>query len=165
LVIAYSIFNTYSQKMFSLNLPPYEFRIDEKNRTIFDEIRKKHVKLTPEEWVRQNFLKYLILEKKYPLSLISVEYEIHLNSLSKRCDAVVFSRKGMPEMILEFKSPGIAIGQNSFDQIYRYNLVLQVKYLAISNGINHFVCKINFEDKSYSFLKEIPGYADLDLEI
>lgn len=147
--------------MVLLNLPDYQFKIEKDKNLIFDEIRKKYVKLTPEEWVRQNFLKYLILEKNYPQSLISVEHEIQLNSLSKRCDAVVFSRKGFPEMILEFKSPSIILSQTTFDQIFRYNLVLKVQYLIVSNGLKHFMCKINFQEKNYSFIKEILDYEDL----
>lgn len=144
-----------------LNLPEYKFKIDNTNNLIFDEIRRKHVKLTPEEWVRQNFLKYLCVEKKYPASLVSLEHDIQLNTLSKRCDAVVFSKQGFPLIILEFKSPSVKISQKTFDQIYRYNLVLKVEYLIVSNGLNHYFCRINFNENSYSFLKEIPQYNDL----
>jgi len=146
-----------------LNLPSYEFniRIAGEKQYIFDEIRKKYVMNTPEEWVRQNFIRYLVLEKGYPHVLISIEHEISLNRLSKRCDAVVFSKKGKPAMILEFKAPDIPVSQDVFDQIVRYNLALKVNFLLITNGMKHFCCKVNFQNRDYVFLREIPCYNDL----
>ena len=123
-----------------LNLPTYSFNIKliEQRKYIFDFIRKKFVILTPEEWVRQNFLRYLVEEKKYPASLIFVEKEFKLNNLSKRSDAVVYDRMGRPVLIMEFKAPEVKIDQKVFDQIARYNLKLQVKYLIVSNGVGHY---------------------------
>lgn len=150
-------------RMKTLNLPSYDFRfrITGEKQYIFDEVRKKYVMNTPEEWVRQNFIRYLVLEKGYPQTLISIEHEISLNTLSKRCDAVVFSKKGQPLMILEFKAPDVSVRQDVFDQIVRYNLVLKVSFLLITNGMKHFCCKINFQKKDYIYLREIPGYNDL----
>jgi len=149
--------------MESLNLPTYSFNIkfQEQRKYIFDTLRKKYVLLTPEEWVRQNFLKYLIEEKKYPASLISVEMEIKLNKLSKRCDAVVFNRNGEPALIVECKAPSVKIDQLVFEQIARYNMQLKVDYLIVTNGLKHFCCKINFENQSYKFLNDIPVFVDL----
>lgn len=151
--------------MESLNLPTYSFTIkfQEQRKYIFDTLRKKYVLLTPEEWVRQNFLKYLIDEKKYPASLISVEMEIKLNKLSKRCDAVVFDRSGNPLMIIECKTTSVKIDQTVFEQIARYNMQLQVNYLIVTNGLNHYCCKIDFENQAYEFLGQIPGYSEMSV--
>lgn len=146
--------------MEKLNLPTYSFNIKliEQRKYIFDFIRKKFVILTPEEWVRQNFLKYLVDEKKYPASLIAVEKEFKLNDLSKRSDAVVYNRTGKPVLIVECKATNVKIDQNVFDQIARYNMKLNVDFLVVTNGLSHFCCKIDYEKKQYMFLKEIPNY-------
>jgi len=147
--------------MQKLNLPEYSFRIktvDEKS-FIFDALRKKFVRLTSEEWVRQNFVQFLITEKKYSVSLINIEAGVKVNNNAQRADMVVFDRCGMPALIAEFKAPGIKISQHTFDQIVRYNMQLKVKYLIVSNGIDHFCCKINYTDNSYSFLNEIPDFT------
>ena len=153
--------------MESLNLPTYSFNIkfQEQRKYIFDTLRKKYVLLTPEEWVRQNFLKYLIEEKKYPASLISVEMEFKLNKLSKRSDAVVFDRKGKPVMIIECKATSVKVDQLVFEQIARYNMQLMVNYLIVTNGLNHYCCKIDFENQSYTFLKDIPEYQEINNKI
>jgi len=149
--------------MESLNLPTYSFNIkfQEQRKYIFDTLRKKYVLLTPEEWVRQNFLKYLIEEKKYPASLIFVEMEMKLNKLSKRCDAVVFNRNANPVLIVECKAASVKIDQIVFEQIARYNMQLQVNYLIVTNGLNHYCCKIDFEKQSYEFLKDVPVFDEL----
>ncbi len=143
-----------------LNLPTYSFNIKliEQRKHIFDFIRKKFVLLTPEEWVRQNFLRYLVDEKKYPASLIAVEKEFKLNKLSKRSDAVVYNKAGKPFLIIEFKAPEVKINQKVFDQIARYNMKFKVGYLIVSNGMEHYCCKIDYLNNSYVFLKEIPDY-------
>ena len=153
----------YFQTVTKLNLPEYQFRIRELNARvqIFDDQRKKFVALTPEEWVRQNFLQYLIREKKYPQSLISVEGGLKLFRRSKRTDIVVFNNQGKPLLIVECKSPETIINQNVFDQIVRYNMALQVKYLILTNGLNHFICSIDYVKQSYLFLREIPEYNNL----
>lgn len=139
--------------------PKYDFCINN-NPTpkIFDFIRKKYVALTPEEWVRQNFLKFLVQEKKYPPTLIYLEKSLRMGKMSKRCDAVVYDNKANPLMILEFKAPQIALTQNVFDQIARYNATLQVKYLIITNGLKYFCCKIDAKNNSYEFMDDIPEY-------
>jgi len=151
--------------MKKLNLPEFEFRWRKSNdRTeIFDEFRKKFVVLSPEEWVRQNLLKYLHTNKKIPKGLIAVEKGLILNQLKKRTDILIYTRKGDPCMIVECKSPDIAIDQNTFEQIARYNMTLKVAYLLVSNGLEHFCCKIDIENKSFSFLENIPDFETLNL--
>ena len=149
--------------MQKLNLPVYDYRIKEvENKNyIFDSSRKKYVSLTPEEWVRQNFVSYLIKEKKFPAGRLVNEYTVELNGMKKRSDTVVFDSFGNPFVIVEYKAPSVKITQDVFDQIVRYNMVLKVTYLIVSNGLSHFCCKINYETNSYSFLREIPSYSDL----
>jgi len=144
--------------MEQLNFPKYEFRISEKEgqKYIFDDIRKKHVKLTPEEWVRQNTIKYLIHEKNYPASLIAVEQAIKVNQNSKRCDIVLYNNTGLPHMIVECKAPSVKISQKTFDQIATYNIQLRVDYLFVTNGMQHFCCKMDYTNNSYNFVKDIP---------
>lgn len=149
--------------MEKLNLPTYSFNIKliEQRKYIFDFIRRKFVILTPEEWVRQNFLKYLVDEKKYPASLIAVEMEFKLNNLSKRSDAVVYNKLGNPVLIVECKASCVKIDQKVFDQIARYNMKLNVEYLIVTNGLEHYCCKINYKDQKYYFLKEVPKFTEI----
>ena len=149
--------------MENLNLPSYSFNIKiiEQRKYIFDFLRRKFVILTPEEWVRQNFLRYLVDEKNYSKTLIAVEKEFKLNSLSKRCDAIVYNRKGKPVLIVECKAASVNINQSVFDQIVRYNMKLNVDFLIVTNGLTHYCCKINYAKKSYSFLKEIPDFTKI----
>ncbi|MCK5028701.1 MAG: type I restriction enzyme HsdR N-terminal domain-containing protein [Bacteroidales bacterium] len=151
--------------MEKLNLPTYSFNIKliEQRKYIFDFIRKKFVILTPEEWVRQNFLKYLVNEKKYPASLIFVEKEFKLNNLSKRSDAVVYNKTGSPVLIVECKAASVKIDQKVFDQIARYNMKLKVDYLIVTNGLEHFCCKIDYQNQKYLFLKEVPEYENVNI--
>jgi len=142
-----------------LNLPTYEFKI--KSDTIFDSVRKKWVALTPEEWVRQNFICYLIFEKKYPRSLIRSEETIQSFNKIKRCDAVIYSSEIEPLLILECKAPQVKIGDKTFSQIAIYNAALKAPFLIVTNGLDHYCCKINFNDNSFSFLGEIPEYSQL----
>ena len=146
--------------MLKLTFPNYEFRlkkIDEK-RFIFDEIRKKYIELTAEEWVRQNCIKFLINEKKYKSQLIAVEKKIILNNLTKRFDIIAYDNNGDPNLLVECKAPNIAIRQETFDQILSYNRVINSKYLMITNGIIHYYCKIDNIDNKINFLKDIPNY-------
>jgi hypothetical protein len=149
--------------MEKLNLPTYSFNIKliEQRKYIFDFIRRKFVILTPEEWVRQNFLRYLVDEKKYPASLIAVEMEFKLNNLSKRSDAVVYNKLGKPFLIVECKASSVKIDQKVFDQIARYNMKLNVEYLIVTNGLEHYCCKIDYENNNYIFLKEVPLFKEL----
>ena len=141
--------------MQKLNFPTYSFRFknSENNVAIFDEIRKKFILLTPEEWVRQHTLHYLIQDKNYPKSHINVEKLIKINTLNKRYDIVVFQPNGEIFLLIECKAPEVAISQQTFDQIARYNLTLKAKYLMLTNGINHYFCQMDFENEKYIFLK------------
>lgn len=150
--------------MQSLNLPTFAAKVKEKDgkHTIFDPVRRKYVALTPEEWVRQHFVNYLITHKGYPKELLANEVPLKLNGTSKRCDSVAYNRFLAPLMIVEYKAPTIEITSAVFDQIVRYNMVLHVRYLAVSNGISHFCCKIDYENFTYSFLEGIPEYKELE---
>ena len=149
--------------MLQLNLPIFEPKLKKTDGElyIFDQIRKKYLILTPEEWVRQNFLNYLIYHKGYPLSLMENEAIIKLNNMTRRCDTVVYNNKLKPLVIVEYKRPDVTIDQQVFDQIVRYNIVLRVDYLIVSNGLEHFCCKMDYETQKYSFLKEVPEYGEL----
>lgn len=144
----------------ALNFPSYPFRLkQEGGKTyIFDELRKRFLVLTPEEWVRQHLVKFLIEEKGYPRTLIKLEGGLRLNSLQKRSDILLFDTRGEKLMLAECKAPSIKITQETFDQIARYNFVHRVKKLVVSNGLLHFCCEIDFEKGSYHFLSEIPFY-------
>lgn len=122
-------------------------------------IRKKFIVLTPEEWVRQHCIHFLIEEKNYPISLINVEKELKINDLKKRYDIVVFNSDGSIRLLIECKAPKITIDQNVFDQIAQYNFILNADYLMVTNGLSHFYCVINNKQKNYQFLKELPSYV------
>jgi hypothetical protein len=146
-----------------LNLPAYEVRMSEKDgrQTIFDFLRNRYVALTPEEWVRQHFVEWLIAEKHFPAALMGNEVSLMQNGIARRCDTVVADRTGSPLVIVEYKAPSINITQKTFDQIVRYNMVLKAKCLIVSNGLEHYCCHIDYEGNSYRFLEEIPSYEDL----
>lgn len=146
--------------MQKLNLPTYNFKLkSSENKTlIFDNLRKKYLVLTPEEWVRQHFVRFLIDYKKYPISLIALEKQLTINNRKKRTDILVFNTLGTPDIIVECKAPSIKITQDTFDQIARYNLKLKANYLIVTNGLEHFYCKMDFENETYIFLREIPDY-------
>ena len=150
--------------MLSLNLPTFAAKVKEKDgkHIIFDPVRRKYVALTPEEWVRQHFVNYLVTDKGYPKELLANEVPVKLNGTAKRCDTVAYNRFLAPLMIVEYKAPHIEITSSVFDQIVRYNMVLHVRYLAVSNGISHFCCKIDYENLTYSFLEGIPEYNVLE---
>lgn len=146
--------------MLSLNLPPYETKIAEREgkRQIFDPLRKSYVALTPEEWVRQHFVNYLLQYKGYPTTLTANEVGITLNGMSRRCDTVIYDKSLKPRAIVEYKAPTVKITKEVFAQISRYNLVLRVDYLIISNGLQHYCCRMDYENNSFTFLQEIPDY-------
>lgn len=146
-----------------LNLPKYEFQIKEteKGLEIFDCIRRKYVALTPEEQVRQNFVRYITESREYSVDFMSNEFTINQNGIKRRCDTVVFDKYANPIMIIEYKAPHIHITQEVFNQIYRYNLVLKVKYLMVSNGIDVYCCVVDYENNKCSFINGIPNYTDL----
>ncbi|MDR0560882.1 MAG: type I restriction enzyme HsdR N-terminal domain-containing protein [Prevotellaceae bacterium] len=147
-----------------MNLPKFEHqtRKSEKGTLIFDTVRRKYVALTPEEWVRQNFIQYLIQTKKTPQSLICVEMYLNLNGMSKRSDIVVFNRHGTPALAVECKAPRIKITQAVFDQLARYNLLLRVPYLAVTNGICNIFCKYSDNAGIYSIIPDLPEYDSLE---
>lgn len=149
--------------MKELNLPAYSFRISGKegSETILDPLRKKYVKLTPEEWVRQNFIQYLINEGGYPPGLMGVEVMFKLNKLSRRVDILIHNRAGEPVMIVECKAPAVKIDDTVFDQIVVYNMGLKVPYIVVTNGIDHYACKMDYTTNKYEFLLVIPLYTDL----
>lgn len=146
--------------MQALNLPSYQFKLKQKglNTQIFDAIRKKYVVLTPEEWVRQNFLQFLIQDKKFPSSLIAVEIALKYNQLQKRADVLVYDKTGSPYLMVECKAPEVKITQDAFDQIARYNMKFKVKYLVITNGLNHFCCQMDYSANNYQYLENIPFF-------
>lgn len=143
-----------------LQFPYYQFRFknSENKVAIFDEIRKKFVIVTPEEWVRQHVVQFLIIEKKYPKSWINVEKVIKINELTKRYDVVIYNPDGSILILVECKAPAVPISQNTFDQIARYNMVLKAQYLMVTNGLNHYFCQMNYEQERYHFLPELPEY-------
>jgi len=128
---------------------------------IFDILRRKYVALTPEEWVRQHFVHYLLERKGYPSGLLANEVQLLLNGTKKRCDSVLYDRNLHARMIVEYKAPHIEITQAVFDQIMRYNIVLRVEYLVVSNGLKHYCCRMDYAANRYEFLKEIPDYGEL----
>ncbi|MGV8095962.1 MAG: type I restriction enzyme HsdR N-terminal domain-containing protein [Mangrovibacterium sp.] len=147
----------------NLNLPSYSFRTreDAGKTYIFDEIRKKFLLLTPEEWVRQNFIRYLSNEKGFPPALMVIERGLKINQNPFRADLLVYDRMGAPLLVVEFKAPEVKITQKAFDQIARYNMQFKVPYLIVSNGLDHYCCKIDFLAENYIFLKEIPEFKEL----
>ncbi len=146
--------------MRALNLPGYSFKLKESSGKvqILDELRKKYVVLTPEEWVRQHIVQYLIQEKKYPSSLIAIEIGLKYNQLQKRADVLVYDRQGTPFLLVECKAPEVKITQDVFHQIAVYNMSFKVKYLLVTNGMDHFICEMDYTNNSYQFLKEIPVF-------
>lgn len=147
--------------MQKLNFPNYSFRFknSENKMSIFDEIRKKFIQLTPEEWVRQHVVKFILEDKQYPKSHVNVEKIVKLNGLTKRYDAVVFQPDGKIFLLVECKAPEVAITQNTFDQIARYNMQLDAKYMMVTNGLNHYFCQMDYEQQHYRFLPDIPQYS------
>jgi len=146
--------------MQQLNFPSYNFRFknSENKVSIFDDIRKKFIILTPEEWVRQNTIQFLLQEKNYPKSYLNIEKLIKINDIKKRYDAVVFLPNGALFLLVECKAPEIKITQETFDQIARYNMKLNAQYLMVTNGLNHYFCQMDFENEKYIFLEELPSF-------
>ena len=146
--------------MQKLNFQLYNFRFknNENKASIFDEIRKKFIILTPEEWVRQHVVQFLLEEKKYPKSLINVEKVLKINGLRKRYDVVVFNSDGSIFILIECKAPEIKITQATFDQIARYNMTMNAQFLMVTNGLNHYFCQMDYENEKYTFLENLPNY-------
>lgn len=146
-----------------LQLPtaPLRLRGQDGQTTVFDPLRRRYVRLTPEEWVRQHFIHYLISCKGYPAGLLANEVSLSLNGMQRRCDTVLFGRERQPRMIVEYKAPHVAINQKVFDQITRYNIVLRTPWLVVSNGLTHICCHLDLDAQTYAFVREIPNYEDL----
>lgn len=146
--------------MRQLNFSKYQFRFknSENKVAIFDVIRKKFIVLTPEEWVRQHVVQFLLEEKNYPKSLINVEKVLKVNGLRKRYDVVVYNSDGSIFILVECKAPEIKIAQATFDQIATYNMTLNAQFLMVTNGLNHYFCQMDFENEKYKFLSELPIY-------
>ena len=149
--------------MYELNLPKYGIKIANENGhlTIFDVLRRKYVALTPEEWVRQHFVHYLIGHKGYPQTLMANEIQLAIGNKKLRCDSVLYDRSLKPRMIIEYKAPTVNITQKVFDQITVYNMLLNVDYLVVSNGIKHYCCQMDYDNQKYLFLEDIPDYQEI----
>lgn len=149
--------------MEQLNLPPFNIRLKQTDGRdqIFDVLRRRYVALTPEEWVRQHFVHYLLEQKGYPKGLLANEIELRIGEKKMRCDSVLYDNQLHPRMIIEYKAPHIALSQRVFDQISVYNMLLHVDYLVVSNGLQHYCCKMNYAQKRYTFLRAIPDYESL----
>jgi len=143
-----------------LNLPnaALKTKLVEGTTQVFDAVRKKYLILTPEEWVRQHFIHYLNKEKNYPFGLMGVEKMVKYNSLKTRADIVLYTADGKPNVIVECKAPNVEITQDAFNQIAKYNYKLRVKYLVVTNGLQHFCCEMDYENNKLTFLEEIPEY-------
>ena len=147
-----------------LNLPPANLRMRQTARgvEIYDQLRKKWLLITPEEWVRQNFISFLINHRGYSAGLMANEMSISLNGTTKRCDTVIYNRELSPLAIVEYKEPSVTLTQKVFEQIARYNIVLKVKYLIVSNGLKHYCCEVDMLNNHYRFLSDIPMYEDIN---
>jgi len=152
--------------MLQLNLPEYKFRIKKQDEKllIFDSQRKRYVSLTPEEWVRQHFIQFMIEAKGYPAAYLAIEKQLNLNGMKKRCDAILYDNTAQPIMIIEFKAPNVLISQATFDQVAVYNSKLNVDFFIISNGIEHYCCRVNIQTARYEFFTEIPHFSVLQSE-
>lgn len=144
-----------------LNFPASNFKLKDQDGKLYilDPVRRKYVMLTPEEWVRQNCLHYLRDVKKYPVSLLSVERGFKVNNLNLRYDLVAFNKQAKPILLVECKAPDVKIDQTTFNQIAAYNLELNVPYLMVTNGLEHYCCVADFENKRFQFLKEVPMFS------
>lgn len=146
-----------------LNLPQYEIRVSQRNGhpTIFDTLRRRYVALTPEEWVRQHFVHYLIEHLGYPSGLLANEVQLQVGDKHLRCDTLLYNKDLQPQMIIEYKAPSVTLTQRVFDQITVYNLLLHVPYLIVSNGLQHICCRMDYDNKKYTFIEDIPEYRQL----
>lgn len=148
----------------ALNLPAAELKLNrgEDGRvTVFDPLRRRRVRLTPEEWVRQHFTAFLIAHKGYPAGLLANEVTLEMNGMTRRCDTVLYGLDRQPRMIIEYKATTVALTQRVFDQVWRYNTVLRVEWLIISNGLQHVVCHLDKTNGTYEFLPQVPEYSEL----
>lgn len=149
--------------MIPLNLPTFDIKLQgtREHPRVFDILRRRYVSLTPEEWVRQNFIHYLIGHLGYPATLLANEIQLQVGQKQLRADSVLYDQRLHPLMIIEYKAPTIALTQKVFDQITAYNLLLHADYLIVSNGLQHYCCKMDYDGKKYLFLDHIPRYEEL----
>ena len=149
--------------MIPLNLPSYPIKLagTRQKPSIFDILRRKYVALTPEEWVRQHFVHFLIEHKGYPMALLANEVELKAGDKRLRCDSILYNKVVQPRMIIEYKAPTVVLTQRVFDQISAYNLLLHVDYLVVSNGMQHYCCKMDYDHQKYLFLEDIPDYQNI----
>ncbi len=149
--------------MNELNLPSYDIKLQgtREKPEIFDFLRRKFVALTPEEWVRQHFTHWLVEHKGYPKGLLGNEIALKIGEKTLRCDSILYNHQALPQMIIEYKAPSISLTQRVFNQISTYNLLLHVDYLVVSNGLQHFCCRMDYARQTYEFLQEIPDYSAL----
>lgn len=147
-----------------LNLPPVELKRKRQNgkEYVYDPLRRQYVRLSPEEFVRQHFVSFLIHHRQYPAGLLANEVQIKIGNVFKRCDTVLYDSCLQPVMIIEYKAPSVRINQQTFDQIARYNGCLRVPWLIVSNGMQHFCCRMDLEKEMFSFVKSIPFYENLE---
>ncbi|OYD46207.1 restriction endonuclease subunit R [Sphingobacterium cellulitidis] len=147
-----------------LNLPPFPAKISKKQDQyyIFDELRKKHLLLTPEEWVRQHWVSHLNKHYQYPMALMKIEGGLSINELQKRSDLVIYNREGSRVLLAEFKAPSVKITEKVFEQIANYNSIYKIPLLLVSNGIEHYYCRINFEQENFTFITELPSFNQED---
>lgn len=149
-----------------LNLPTYDIALRRRKVDgaieVYDDLRRIWVMLTPEEWVRQHFVHFLTSHKGYPAALMANEIGLSIGNKKLRADSVIYDRQLQPRMIIEYKAPTISITQKVFDQIAVYNLLLHVDYLVVSNGLQHYCCRMDYENRKYEFLREIPDYKEIN---
>ncbi len=150
--------------MIELNLPKCRLHLEQREGKpyVYDDLRRKFVRLTPEEWVRQHFVRYLIDDLGYPQPLMQNEVALRLGETIKRCDTLLYDKVLRPQMILEYKAPHVTLTETVLQQIVRYNYVLRVPYLVLSNGLEHLLCRIDYEKMTYAFLSEFPPYDRLE---
>ncbi|MGB0931440.1 MAG: type I restriction enzyme HsdR N-terminal domain-containing protein [Chitinophagales bacterium] len=147
-----------------LNFPEYPIitkKVGNKNY-LFGFVRRKYLLWTPEEWVRQHVLQFLVKDREYPKSFLAVEKALRVNTLLRRTDVVAYNKNGAPILIVECKAPNVKITQQVFDQIAAYNISLKVEYLFITNGLEHFCCKIDYETNSYTFIEDLPYFSEIN---
>ncbi len=158
-----AIYTKGKTNMTSLNLPPFDVRLRGTKQAplIFDFLRRRYVRLTPEEWVRQHFVHFMVEHRHYPASLLANEVSLHVGDKVLRADTILYNKQLQPVMIVEYKAPHIPVTQTVFDQIATYNLLLHVGYLVVSNGLQHYVCKMDYESKKYLYLEELPDYSNI----
>lgn len=151
--------------MQQLHFPAFDFKLRnaDNRQEIFDTVRRKFVALTPEEWVRQHLIHYITLVKGYPIATIGVEKQLMLNKMPKRFDLVIFKRNGSPLLLAECKAPEVEITEKTFDQAARYNMLLQADYFLITNGLEHYPCRLDYINKQYIFIEDIPDFGQVSV--